>query len=74
MSMMSPVNLSIRVFTSFPAVCEYISASQTRTKSHMRFGTLLRILLGLALSLSIFIMPLTLQGEYGYDVLPSLQK
>ena len=41
----------------------------------MRLGALLRILLRLALSLSIFIIPLALfcQGEYGYVVLPSMK-
>ena len=42
----------------------------------MSFGTLLRILLRLALSLSIFIIPLGLsfQGEYGTVVLTSMQQ
>ena len=74
MSMLSPLNFSIGARPYFPAVREYISDSQNRPKSYMCFGTLLRILLHLALSLSIFIIPLALffQGEYGYIFLPSI--
>ena len=66
MSMVSPVNIYIGFHPYFPAVHEYISASQTGPKSHMSFGTLLRILLRLALSLIIFIIPSSLffQGEF----------
>ena len=38
MFMVSPVNLSIGIIPSFPAVREYTSDSQTRPKSQMRFG------------------------------------
>ena len=75
MSIVPPVNISIGVCPYFLAVHEYIPASHTRPKSHMRFGTPLHILLRLALSLSIFIIPLTLlcKGEYGSVVLPPMQ-
>ena len=56
MSMVSPVNLSIGVLPYFPSRHEYISASQTRPKSHMHFGNLQRILLCSAFSLSFFSM------------------
>ena len=53
---------------------EYITASQTRSKYHMRFGTLLFIILRLAMYLSLFIIPSALfcQGEHGSVVLPSI--
>ena len=72
MSMVYPVNISIGVCSYFTAVREYISASQTRPKYHMSFGTLLCILIHLAVYLSIFITPLAMfcQGEYGSIVLP----
>ena len=69
---MSPVNHFIGVSPSSPDVREQISTSQTRPKSHMHFGTLLRILLRLDLYLSIFIILLDLfyQGEYGSIIIP----
>ena len=72
MLMVPPANIYIGVHPYFPAMSEYISASQTRPKPHMRFGTLLRILLRLALPLNIFIIPLNLfrQREYGSVFLP----
>ena len=72
--MVSSVNISKGVRQSFPAGHEYISASQTRPKYHMRFSTLICILVRLDLSLSIFIVPLDLffQEEYGSAVLTSI--
>ena len=76
MLMVSPVNISIGVVPSFPYMREYISAYRTWKKSHMNFGALLRIILGLYLSLSIFIIHLDLfcQGENGSVVLTSIRK
>ena len=74
MLMVSPVNPSIGVRKYFPAVCVYISASQTRLKPHMNFGTLLHIILRLALLFSIFIIPLALFCQVESVVLPSMQQ
>ena len=71
MLMVSPVNISIGVLQYFTAVRECIFAFQARLKSHMCIGTLLRIILRLDLTLSIFITPLDMfyQGGYGSVVL-----
>ena len=72
MFMVSFDNIYTVVCPYFLDVREYIYAYQTRPKFHMHCGTLLRIILSLALSLSIFIVPLEMycKGEYGSAVLP----